>query len=235
MAKQQEVRDITIIEQPDYNPIDSMNEIAILPPDAHSHPVRLIEQKLGLFHVAVAIPYEALAGAREHFCFENVRDVVAKQGGDITYGWIIWQHGSLFVEAEHHAVWKRPTGELVCITPQSPPEKAVTFIPDPSATYDFNTGLMTKNVRVALVNDSRVQEFFTVCDLQTEILNTARRKSGLGPTVEVAEPDAQRHGQLEMMKYSLLTQVLASEIAKVGRNGLCPCGSGKKYKKCHGA
>jgi hypothetical protein len=22
--------------------------------------------------------------------------------------------------------------------------------------------------------------------------------------------------------------------AKVGRNGPCPCGSGKKYKKCHG-
>jgi preprotein translocase subunit SecA len=22
--------------------------------------------------------------------------------------------------------------------------------------------------------------------------------------------------------------------AKIGRNDLCPCGSGKKYKKCHG-
>jgi preprotein translocase subunit SecA len=25
------------------------------------------------------------------------------------------------------------------------------------------------------------------------------------------------------------------EEPKVGRNDLCPCGSGKKYKKCHGA
>ena len=25
------------------------------------------------------------------------------------------------------------------------------------------------------------------------------------------------------------------EVSKVGRNDLCPCGSGKKYKKCHGA
>jgi preprotein translocase subunit SecA len=25
------------------------------------------------------------------------------------------------------------------------------------------------------------------------------------------------------------------ELAKVGRNDPCPCGSGKKYKKCHGA
>ncbi len=29
------------------------------------------------------------------------------------------------------------------------------------------------------------------------------------------------------------TPVTNSE--KVGRNDLCPCGSGKKYKKCHGA
>jgi uncharacterized protein YecA (UPF0149 family) len=25
------------------------------------------------------------------------------------------------------------------------------------------------------------------------------------------------------------------EAPKLGRNDLCPCGSGKKYKKCHGA
>jgi len=25
------------------------------------------------------------------------------------------------------------------------------------------------------------------------------------------------------------------EIPKVARNALCPCGSGKKYKRCHGA
>jgi uncharacterized protein YecA (UPF0149 family) len=24
-------------------------------------------------------------------------------------------------------------------------------------------------------------------------------------------------------------------MEKVGRNDLCPCGSGKKYKRCHGA
>ena len=26
-----------------------------------------------------------------------------------------------------------------------------------------------------------------------------------------------------------------SGAAKVGRNDPCPCGSGKKYKRCHGA
>ena len=28
---------------------------------------------------------------------------------------------------------------------------------------------------------------------------------------------------------------MTSHEAKVGRNDPCPCGSGKKYKKCHGA
>jgi preprotein translocase subunit SecA len=31
------------------------------------------------------------------------------------------------------------------------------------------------------------------------------------------------------------TSGAAPAMAKVGRNDLCPCGSGKKYKKCHGA
>jgi preprotein translocase subunit SecA len=30
-------------------------------------------------------------------------------------------------------------------------------------------------------------------------------------------------------------QRVSSEYDKVGRNDPCPCGSGKKYKKCHGA
>jgi preprotein translocase subunit SecA len=31
------------------------------------------------------------------------------------------------------------------------------------------------------------------------------------------------------------SQRISSEWDKVGRNDPCPCGSGKKYKKCHGA
>ncbi len=30
-------------------------------------------------------------------------------------------------------------------------------------------------------------------------------------------------------------QTVKRKAAKVGRNEPCPCGSGKKYKKCHGA
>jgi preprotein translocase subunit SecA len=30
-------------------------------------------------------------------------------------------------------------------------------------------------------------------------------------------------------------QQVVNRDAKIGRNDPCPCGSGKKYKKCHGA
>jgi preprotein translocase subunit SecA len=45
---------------------------------------------------------------------------------------------------------------------------------------------------------------------------------------KVAEPISASHGEDEVKK-----PVVKGD--KVGRNDVCPCGSGKKYKKCHGA
>ena len=33
----------------------------------------------------------------------------------------------------------------------------------------------------------------------------------------------------------IVYETVRREGDKVGRNDLCPCGSGKKYKRCHGA
>ena len=40
----------------------------------------------------------------------------------------------------------------------------------------------------------------------------------------------------EWLRQSLLREIAVSEVhsVKVGRNDLCPCGSGRKYKKCCG-
>ena len=43
-----------------------------------------------------------------------------------------------------------------------------------------------------------------------------------------------RNFSLPAAKLLAKTQTV-SKGPKVGRNDLCPCGSGKKYKKCHGA
>jgi len=52
----------------------------------------------------------------------------------------------------------------------------------------------------------------------------------------VAAPSAVAAGAVGSGATSVVTQQrIASEWDKVGRNDPCPCGSGKKYKKCHGA
>jgi hypothetical protein len=210
--------------------------IRIFSPDAQSHPVRLIEQKLGFPpNTAIVVPYEAMDGARAQYCFQNVRDVVAKIGGQIVNGWLVWQHDNIFVEAEHHAVWRKPTGEVVCITPQTPPEESITFIPDPPADYDFDTGRVSHNVRIALLNDSRLQQIFKACEQQTDLLNAKRWMTDRGPLVELSPSDSLNLSELENLKSDLMTEIVTSQFSKAGRNAPCPCGSGKKYKKCHGS
>ncbi len=49
------------------------------------------------------------------------------------------------------------------------------------------------------------------------------------PDAVAAEPEPQRGG------VAVVEQRILSEEDRVGRNDPCPCGSGKKYKKCHGA
>jgi len=50
------------------------------------------------------------------------------------------------------------------------------------------------------------------------------------PSAETADASAQRQGE-----GAVAVKTIVREAPKVGRNDLCPCGSGKKYKKCCGA
>jgi hypothetical protein len=207
----------------------------IFTPDPQSETVALIAKKLGVANTAVAVPCVPVAGARELYCFFNVRDITAERGGELVNGWLVWQHDDLFVEAEHHAIWRKPTGELVCVTPQTPPEKTITFIPDPSAVYDFETGMQENNIRIALVKDSRLrllERYFKVFEEETDLKNSGRRLVGNVVMVELTGWNLQRFEELEIEKSNLFTEIL---MWGIGRNDPCPCGSGKKYKKCHGA
>jgi preprotein translocase SecA subunit len=50
-----------------------------------------------------------------------------------------------------------------------------------------------------------------------------------------AAEQQQRHTQMSAGGQMLKTETVRRDAEKVGRNDPCPCGSGKKYKKCHGA
>ena len=47
--------------------------------------------------------------------------------------------------------------------------------------------------------------------------------------------DGETFGEAVFNTGMTVTDTVVREAPKVGRNDPCPCGSGKKYKQCHGA
>ena len=163
-------------------------------------------------------------------CFNNVRRLVQRRGGRIQYGWAIWEWARVFIEAEHHAVFDPGNGDpWLDVTPPNDWETARLFLPDDAATYDFeNEGIRRDNVRQALSNDPDIRAFFEVAEAIASIMNSI---PGVGE-VKISIQLAREIQRLEMTKARLISQI---GMKHTGRNDLCFCRSGLKFKKCHGS
>jgi preprotein translocase subunit SecA len=70
-----------------------------------------------------------------------------------------------------------------------------------------------------------------------------RRPRNVSTSVDEIEHEFQRKKKRELQQAKMAgggaetapVQQVVRSSAKVGRNDPCPCGSGKKFKKCHGA
>lgn len=90
---------------------------------------------------AVSVPVVPSPEARQRECFYNVRDACEAFGGDIVFGWAIWIWPLVNIEAIHHAVWRRPDGEVVDVTPPELKGPAITFVEDASTAFDLSDAL----------------------------------------------------------------------------------------------
>jgi hypothetical protein len=175
------------------------------------------------------VPVKAPEGALPNECFENVRLQVAAHGGGIRYGWMLWEWPAILLEAEFHAVWANPQGSLLDVTPKVDGEKQILFLPNSTRIYENK---YVDNVRMALRDDRDVREFIQVVE---EIGRIRARYTVNG----LAEVPAEEVLPLEQRKMQLIARLQprppARPDGRVGRNDPCPCGSGKKFKKCHGA
>jgi preprotein translocase subunit SecA len=79
------------------------------------------------------------------------------------------------------------------------------------------------------IEDDIVQKLFRYEPITEEQMLEQRRRQerAAAPKIELSAPPKTEGPQRP--------QPSVSKDAKVGRNDPCPCGSGKKYKKCHGA
>jgi hypothetical protein len=116
--------------------------------------------------------------AAERDCFSIVSAKIAAYGGTTVCGWALWEWPGVFVEAEFHAVWQPPTGELLDLTPRPVPFGRTLFLPDRSRLYE---GRQVDNRRRPLVRDSDVTRYLYLFSRQFEILNAGDLAFQHGP------------------------------------------------------
>ena len=178
--------------------------------------------------VTLAVTPEIDADVR--YCFQNVERKIARDGGSIQHGWQIWEVPGLWLEAEFHAVWRTPDGQLVDITPKGDSTSHILFLPDTRRIYE---GQQVNNEYLPISKDPRVQEVIRIKDEKFELLDRGVRASQ--EYVQLDEADSLEYVRCGRAEQSLLAQLVRPKSLKLGRNDPCFCGSGRKYKRCCGS
>lgn len=175
------------------------------------------------------VPVHPELGAPSNECFPLVEAVVSKNGGNRLLGWSLWEFPGVFVEAEFHAVWESPSGQLLDVTPKDRPVERILFLPDRGATY---SGRQINNVRRTLTADPCVPRYLATFDAEFELLNRGARADQHGE-IELTDVEASEYARIQAQRVSLHSKVLQLAAA-IGPYTPCPCNSGKKVRWCHG-
>jgi hypothetical protein len=176
----------------------------------------------------VRIPVKPDASARVNECFFNVRNKIARDGGEIQHGWAIWERPGLFIEAEFHGVWVSPEMILVDVTPKVDGETEILFLPDPDEVFDERSYVRRDNIRLAEYDHPVVHEFIRQCEVVRKYEESCTNPDN--PRQRIIDRDTYR--PLLQRQAELESQML---VFTPGRNTVCRCRSGKKFKRCCGA
>ncbi|HOV18951.1 MAG TPA: SEC-C metal-binding domain-containing protein, partial [Ottowia sp.] len=90
---------------------------------------------------------------------------------------------------------------------------------------DVTRTLMTVRIQSSEQIEQAAQDFEARGERVSNVTYTAPTETGEAESV----PEAAARGMAAAAASAALT------VPRVGRNDPCPCGSGKKYKNCHGA
>ncbi|MCR4376526.1 MAG: SEC-C metal-binding domain-containing protein [Rhodospirillales bacterium] len=155
-----------------------------------------------------------------------MRAKVAQDGGKELNGWQLWTWPKVFIEAEHHCVWKSPEGNLIDVTPKENGEKRIAFLPDPAVMYDHENHRRIDNIRKALSIDPDIDEYLNLAASLYRLIEDGSMGTGL--TAKVLARDLSNLQSRRTQIHGRLTR------RYIKPKDFCPCGSGKKYFRCHG-
>lgn len=113
------------------------------------------------------VPVHPAPGAKAQYCFDNSVAEAKRHGGSAAYGWAIWHWPGRWFEAEHHAVWRTPAGDLLDVTPQLGDPRRILFLPDPDAVYDPTR--FRRNVMMAEPQCPAAREYIALVAARSDI------------------------------------------------------------------
>lgn len=167
-------------------------------------------------------------------CFHNVLLQIRRHGGSSLVGWAIWYLAERFIEAEFHCVWQLD-GELLDITPKKNRERRVLFVPDEKMAWK---GKRVPNIKRALSDDPIIDWFIRKAEAHDELDAKYVNSNGQSVVPIYLMQEVEQRFSIELNKLVAEGKVSGNyrgmPQCKTGRNDPCPCGSGKKYKRCHG-
>jgi hypothetical protein len=159
--------------------------------------------------------------AVQNECYGNVAEKIRRDGGNLRYGWQIWERRHLFIEAEFHAVWLSRDGAMLDITPKDIPTKRILFLPDPTRRFE---GKRVANIRRTLIDDPLLHDYLRLFTDHQQAVSALGGEGYFGP-VTIKGTDYDRFERVQELEVQL-----ARKYTK--RNDPCGCGSGKKIKHC---
>lgn len=202
--------------------------------NAHDHPPHIITEPIKEFcrdivpdSEPVYVEYAPIDNALKRECFDNVNAVVAQQGGSRLLGWSIGIRFGFILGAEAHAIWVTPNGEWRDITPQDYVTDRTLFVPDSQLQY---TGRSIATKFRVLINTEEGRLLESAFDEMEQCLLAYR-------DMPVETPQWMQNELMNRSRavYEQVNKSLNNIKHTIGRNAQCPCGSGRKYKKCCGA
>lgn len=120
-----------------------------------------------------------------NYCWFNCLEHCLSNSGGVVFGWGIWQQGPKHFVAQHHAVWRSPSGDFLDPTPNTI-SNTTLFIPDSRAPFDYEGLRCPFNFESTSIGEniwfasSGVQNpFFSIAALQPPTMTEALRINDL--------------------------------------------------------
>lgn len=123
----------------------------------------LVEQSGRLIADIGYVPIEARRDCPENECMPSITRLVTEAGGEMVTGWRIWEARDVCACAEHHAIWRKPNGDIVDPNQYRDDPRRIFFVVDPTATWAGEGHLARRSIWVMSARYPGAREAIDQC------------------------------------------------------------------------